>query len=162
MLFWTLLWRTTWGHMMFIKCSFGIHCIPEKIEGSLPRTGEDVSVLCSCSQRHHGGKAALEQTQGLTVIYARQPQKFLLPQFLKSNNYKKYLARSKRLCRSNHIGSLAVLDWVLKKHNLLPALNHHQYATKWPYACKKKTFVQVVYGLILPPLLTLTTALFHQ
>lgn len=84
--------------MMVIKCSFGIHCIPEKMEGSVPKTG-DVSVLCSYSQRQHGGKAALEQTQAFRVIYAHHPQKFLLFQFLKSKNYKKYLARSKRLCK---------------------------------------------------------------
>jgi len=60
---------------MFVKCSFGIHCIPEKMEGSVPKAEEDcipekmegsvpkaeedVSVLHHYSQRFRGGNTVL-------------------------------------------------------------------------------------------------------
>lgn len=116
------------------------------MEGYVLKTGKDVSVLSSYSLKHHGGKAALEQTQGFRVIYAHHPQKFLLFQFLKCT----------------HIVCLALLGSVqkcviycqLQTTTVRMLLNDHM--------SPKKTLVQVVYDLILPPLLMSTSALLHQ
>lgn len=39
----------------------------------MPKTG-GVSALCSYSERHRGGKAALEQAQAFRIIYVQHPQ----------------------------------------------------------------------------------------
>lgn len=112
---------------------FQLHC--RKDRRLYAKKYDISSVLCSYSKRHCGGNTAIEQTQPFTTSYTHHLQKFIFFQFLKSKNYEKYLARSKRVHRNNHIGFLALLNSIQKKYNLLSAPNHHiLYITKWPYA----------------------------